>query len=98
MTSAKWIPAVPAVVNNGGMMLLNTVVEWERKLAVRRSTVLFVTLWMTYKAFDWAAQYAVIDHNGDALAAAAIIAAVTAPITYLQKVVFDAYIASKDAP
>ena len=69
---------------------------WEQRLAVRRSIVLFVTLWMTYEAFAWAATYAsglkVVDAG-----AALIIAAVTAPITYLQKVVFEAYIAAKDA-
>ena len=73
---------------------LKDIVAWEHKLAIRRTIVLFVTLWMTYRAFDWAAQYAgsltVVDAG-----AALIIAAVTAPITYLQKVVFDAYIGAK---
>lgn len=78
------------------MTMLHSIVEWERKLGIRRTVVLMVTLWMTYRAFAWAAQYAALDHNGDALAAAAIIAAVTAPITYLQKVVFEAYISSKE--
>lgn len=76
--------------------MLNRIVEWERKLGIRRTVVLMVTLWMTYRAFAWAAAYASVDHNGDALAAAAMIAAVTAPITYLQKVVFEAYISSKE--
>lgn len=76
--------------------MLNKIVEWERKLGIRRTTVLMVTLWMTYRAFSWAAMYAGQDHAGDALAAAAIIAAVTTPITYLQKVVFEAYISAKE--
>lgn len=66
----------------------------ENKLGLRRSVVLFATLWMTYSAFAWAATYAsglaAVDSG-----AAFIIAAVTAPITYLQKVVFDAYISAK---
>lgn len=76
---------------------MNAFLELERKLGVRRSIVLFTTLWMTYKAFAWAAEYASSLISVDA-GAALIIAAVTAPITYLQKVVFDAYIAAKDAP
>lgn len=78
-------------------MTCSDIMQWERKLAIRRSIVLFVTLWMTYKAFDWAAVYAGSLDTVDA-SAALIIAAVTAPITYLQKVVFDAYIAAKESP
>lgn len=73
---------------------MNNVIEWERKLGIRRSIVLLVTLWMTYRAFAWAATYANGLETVD-VAAAAIIAAVTAPISYLQKVVFEAYIAAK---
>lgn len=76
--------------------MLTVITKWERKLGIRRTIVLMVTLWMTYRAFDWAAHYASLDHHADAIAAAAIIAAVTAPITYLQKVVFEAYISSKE--
>lgn len=77
---------------------INTIMEWEKKLAIRRSTVLFVTLWMTYRAFEWAAHYALSGIETNGTEAAAIIFAVTAPITYLQKVVFEAYISAKDAP
>lgn len=75
-------------------MTLEKLIWFENKMALRRSVVLFVTLWMTYSAFAWAATYAsglaAVDGG-----AALIIAAVTAPITYLQKVVFDAYISAK---
>lgn len=77
-------------------MTLDKFIYVENKLGIRRSVVLFVTLWMTYKAFEWAAIYATGLATVDA-GAALIIAAVTAPITYLQKVVFDAYIAAKGA-
>jgi len=77
-------------------VILSDILEWERKLAIRRSTVLFVTLWMTYRAFEWAATYASATSLTSGLEAAAIIAAVTAPITYLQTAVFKAYISSKD--
>lgn len=85
------------------MSILQGFVEWEEKLAVRRSAVLFITLWMTWRAFTWAGDYArlvSISSNGEAsfLAAAAMIAAVTAPITYLQAAVFRSYIEAKNLP
>lgn len=69
----------------------------ERKLAIRRSAVLFVTLWMTWRSFAWAAAYAsTVSVAGDsAVAVAAMIAAVTAPISVLQAAVFKAYIEGK---
>ncbi len=76
--------------------LLTSLTTWERKLAIRRSIVLFVTLWMTYRAFDWAAAYAMAGLATSGVEAGAIILAVTAPITYLQKVVFEAYINSRE--
>lgn len=79
------------------MAFVDDFVTWEKKLALRRTAVLFVTLWMTYRAFDWATEYAAatlaIDMQG--IKAASTIAAVTFPITYLQKVVLEAYIKSK---
>lgn len=73
--------------------------EWEQKLGIRRSVVLFVTLWMTWEAFAWAKQYAsaliAVGGNDAWVAAAAMIAAVTAPISALQVSVFKAYIDSK---
>lgn len=69
--------------------------EVEDQLAVRRTIVLAVTVWMTWRAFDWAAYYAGANPLTSGLDTAAIIAAVTAPITYLQVAVFKAYINSK---
>ena len=76
--------------------ILNLFVQWEQKLALRRSAVLFITLWMTWRSFTWAAMFAQGVKDGDGIAAAALIAAVTVPITFLQKAVFEAYITSKD--
>jgi hypothetical protein len=71
--------------------------EWEEKIGLRRTSVLGVTVWMSWRAFDWAAQFA--STNGvdgtESVAIAAIIAAVTAPITYLQAAVFKSYLDSK---
>lgn len=81
------------------MSAIDTFCAWERRLGLRRTAVLFVTLWMTWRAFDWAAAYAsaLIAVGGDDkwVAAAAMIAAVTAPISALQAAVFKAYISSK---
>lgn len=80
------------------MLLFDRIVRWEEKLALRRSAVLFVTLWMTWRGAAWAMQYAsgVSLANGEsALGAAALIGAVTAPITVLQGYVFKSYIDSK---
>lgn len=79
--------------------MLDVFVRWEQKLALRRSAVLFVTLWMTWRSFAWAGEYAsallAVGGNDTWVAAAAMIAAVTAPISVLQAAVFKAYIESK---
>lgn len=63
---------------------------WVDKRSVIRRVVLGVTLWMTWRAFAWAAEFAeATDKSG--MDVAAIIAAVTAPITYLQAAVFKTY-------
>ena len=79
------------------MSVLDTITRWEHRLALRRTGVLGITLWMTWRSFLWATEYArhALDKGGELIAAAAMIAAVLAPIAYLQKAVFDAYIASK---
>jgi hypothetical protein len=51
---------------------------------------------MTWKAFAWAGEYAYAVSATSGLEIAAIIAAVTAPISYLQIAVFKAYIESKN--
>ena len=75
--------------------LLRSVAAWERQLAIRRTTVLGVTLWMAFRAMEWAGNYAMTTHETNGIEAAAVIAAVTAPVTYMLKAVFDTYTASK---
>ena len=57
---------------------------------VVRRTVLFITLWMTWDAYQWAASFA---ENTllDGVSTGAVIAAVTAPISLLQAAVFKTY-------
>lgn len=59
-----------------------------------RSATLYVTLWLTYEAFAWAAQYAHAT-TLDGLGAAAVIGAVTGPISILQGWVFREYMEAK---
>ena len=79
--------------------VISRFIEVEQALGIRRSVVLFTTLWMTWKSFDWAAQYAYVvmvkADNNLMLASAGLVVAVTGPIAYLQKVVFEAYITSR---
>lgn len=59
-----------------------------------RALTLYITLWMTWRAFDWAAMYAHASKL-DGLGMAAVIAAVTAPISALQVFVFRSYMEGK---
>lgn len=59
-----------------------------------RALTLYITLWMTWKAFEWAAMYATVsklDGTGTALT----IGAVTAPISVLQGFIFKFYMEGK---
>lgn len=59
-----------------------------------RSFVLYITVWMTWQAFAWAAVFATTtDKAGSDVAL--IIAAVTAPISVLQGFVFKVYAESR---
>ena len=59
-----------------------------------RAFTLYVTLWMTWEAFQWATHYAVAARL-DGLGTAAVIAAVTAPISALQGFIFKIYAESR---
>ena len=65
-----------------------------KNFASVRSFVLYVTVWMTWEAFNWAAIFATTtDKQGADVAL--IIAAVTAPISILQGYVFKTYSESR---
>lgn len=65
--------------------------DWVDSRSVVRRLVLFITLWMTWLAFQWAAEFALVVIDKSGIEAAAIIAAVTAPISVLQGYVFKVY-------
>jgi hypothetical protein len=60
---------------------------------VFRRITLMITLWMTWSSFAWAAEFATawIATQRPGLEFAAVLAAVLAPMSYVQKAVFDAY-------
>lgn len=71
-------------------------IKWadNRNFVSVRSFVLYVTVWMTWAAFQWAAEFATTtDKAGSDVGL--IIAAVTAPISVLQGFVFKVYSESR---
>jgi hypothetical protein len=60
------------------------------KRAIVRRTTLFITVYMSYVAFQWAATFATATDK-DGAEVGLIIAAVTAPIAALQGYVFKLY-------
>lgn len=74
--------------------MINRFWDWVDTRSVVRRIVLFVTLWMTWAAFVWAAGFAeTTDKSG--VEVGLIIAAVTAPIAALQGFVFKVYSESR---
>jgi|LakMenEpi03Aug12_release.lakeMendotaPanAssembly.Ray.scaffolds.fasta_scaffold392009_1 hypothetical protein len=70
--------------------------DWVDNRQIVRRLVLFFTLVMTYLAFSRGYDFAVlIPPRFDGVGTAAVIAAFTAPIAYLQKAAFDSYLVSK---
>ena len=71
-------------------------IRWcdSRNFVSVRSFVLYVTVWMTWEAFNWAAVFATttVKEGSDV---SLIIAAVTAPISVLQGFVFKVYSESR---
>lgn len=78
----------------GKTMTIERLAKLDQLLGIRRSLVLFITLYLTWECYRWASEFAVgSDRTG--IDIAAIIAAVTAPISLLQASVFKAYLESK---
>ena len=75
---------------------MNNFITWfnEKNFVSVHSVTLYITLWMTWEAFHWAAVFA-IETTKTGAEVALIIGAVTAPITYLQTKAFEIYSASR---
>lgn len=71
-------------------------VAWadKRNFVSVRAFTLYITLWMTWEAFQWAAAFAYAAKL-DGLGTAAVVAAVTAPISVLQGFIFKVYAENK---
>lgn len=75
-------------------MTLSRAMEIERAFGIRRTAVLFLSIWLTRDAYQWAAQFATYtDRTG--VEVAAIIAAVTAPVSWITVAVFKTYTEGK---
>ena len=78
------------------MSLLTEFWDWvDNRSAVRRS-VLFITVYMSYEAFDWAARFADTTEKTGA-EVGLIIAAVTGPVAALQAFVLKIYSEGRNA-
>jgi len=78
-------------------MTLDRFLCWadKRQFLSVRALCMYVTLGGTTLSFHWAGQYAYVAMNSPGLETAAVIAAVTAPITALQLFVFKWYSESR---
>jgi hypothetical protein len=76
---------------------LEAFARWEDRLAIRRTAVLAASMWMTWKTTLFTYDFAtlVLAHKGDMVGAAAMAAAIGAPIATLTGYVFKAYIQGK---
>lgn len=77
-------------------------IKVERDLGVRRTALVTVVMWMTWEAYQWSAAFAYVvvvkTDNNLMLAAAALVGAVIAPISWLTKTVVGMYFDSKTPP
>lgn len=75
---------------------MNDFISWadRRHFISVRAVTLYITLWLTWESFHWAAEFAMATAK-DGVQVGLIIAAVTAPVAALQGFVFKAYMDSK---
>lgn len=75
-------------------MTLDRFVKLESALGIRRTIVLFLAIWLTYDSYQWAAQFATwTERTG--VEVAAIVGAVTAPVSWIVIAVFKTYAEGK---
>ena len=79
-----------------------TFVKREAELGVRRTLMVIIVMWMTWESYQWAAAFAYVvvvkADNNLMLAAAALVGAVIAPVSWLTQKVVGMYFESKAAP
>ena len=77
------------------MTYIDAVFSVVDKYGIVRRTVLVIAIWMTWNVSVWAMSY-VMTSSRPGIDLAAIIAAVTAPVTMFATHVFKAYLESRD--
>jgi hypothetical protein len=71
-------------------MTIDRFLQIEQALGVRRTLVLALSIWLTYDSYQWAAQFATYTER-TGIEVAAIVGAVTAPVSWIVIAVFKAY-------
>ena len=75
-------------------MTVERLVKLESAIGLRRTIVLFLSIWLAYDSYQWAAQFATwTDRTG--IEVAAIIGAVTTPVSWIVIAVFKTYTEGK---
>lgn len=75
-------------------MTLERFAKLDAALGVRRTVVLFLSIWLTYDSYQWAAQFATwTERTG--IEVAAIVGAVTTPVSWIVIAVFKTYAEGK---
>jgi hypothetical protein len=75
-------------------MSLDEFMRAEQALGLRRTAVLALSIWLAYDSYQWAAQFATwTDRTG--IEVAAIIGAVTTPVSWIVIAVFKTYTEGK---
>lgn len=75
-------------------MTMERLVKLESAIGLRRTIVLFLSIWLAYDSYQWAAQFATwTDRTG--IEVAAIIGAVTTPVSWIVIAVFKTYTEGK---
>ncbi len=74
--------------------LLTNAIDFVDKAAIIRRLVLGLSCWMTWDAYRWAAQFATYTDKAG-VETAAMIAAVTAPVSWITVAVFKTYTEGK---
>jgi hypothetical protein len=83
-------------------MTWDAFIKREGELGFRRTLMVIVVMWMTWESYQWAAAFAYVvvvkADNNLMIAAAALVGAVIAPVSWLTQKVVGMYFDSKATP
>lgn len=75
-------------------MTIETLIKLDKSLALTRRLMLLFVSWLTFEGYRWSTEFATFTAR-EGVEVAAIIAAVTAPVSALAVMVFKAYTESR---